>query len=31
LSVSNVKVKLFRIRKKLHDDLQMMMKFETAS
>ena len=29
LSVSNVKVKLFRIRKKLHDQLQM--KFETVA
>ncbi|MFA5972998.1 MAG: sigma-70 family RNA polymerase sigma factor [Lentimicrobiaceae bacterium] len=28
LSVSNVKVKLFRIRKKLHDELHMMMKME---
>jgi len=28
LSVSNVKVKLFRIRKKLYDELQMKMKME---
>jgi RNA polymerase sigma-70 factor (ECF subfamily) len=31
LSVSNVKVKLFRIRKKLHEQLQMKMKFETVA
>jgi RNA polymerase sigma-70 factor (ECF subfamily) len=30
LSVSNVKVKLFRIRKKLYDELQMKMKMETV-
>ena len=31
LSVSNVKVKLFRIRKKLHDELQMTMKLESVA
>ncbi len=31
LSVSNVKVKLFRIRKKLHDELQQMMKYEPVA
>jgi len=31
LSVSNVKVKLFRIRKKLYDELQSKMKLETVS
>jgi len=31
LSVSNVKVKLFRIRKKLYDELHMKMKYETVS
>jgi RNA polymerase sigma factor (sigma-70 family) len=30
LSVSNVKVKLFRIRKKLYDELQSKMKMETV-
>jgi len=30
LSVSNVKVKLFRIRKKLHDELQMKMQMQPA-
>jgi RNA polymerase sigma-70 factor (ECF subfamily) len=31
LSVSNVKVKLFRIRKKLYDELQIKMKYETVA
>jgi RNA polymerase sigma factor (sigma-70 family) len=31
LSVSNVKVKLFRIRKKLYDELQLKMKMEPVS
>jgi RNA polymerase sigma factor (sigma-70 family) len=31
LSVSNVKVKLFRIRKKLYEELQMKMKMEAVS
>jgi len=31
LSVSNVKVKLFRIRKKLYDELQKKMKMETVA
>ena len=30
LSVSNVKVKLFRIRKKLYDELQSKMKIEAV-
>jgi len=31
LSVSNVKVKLFRIRKKLYDELQVKMKMEPVA
>ncbi len=31
LSVSNVKVKLFRIRKKLHEELQMKMQMQTVA
>jgi len=31
LSISNVKVKLFRIRKKLYEELQSKMKLETVS